>query len=93
MFQEAQVVKLQEFQVNLPPGGALLLYTDGIPEAHNPQDEQFSDERLQELFSENIHLGDVVSGWMVAAFTGGITGAMFVLGETADLGSATRRQI
>jgi len=35
---------LQEMQLN--PGDTLLLYTDGVTEAHNPAQELYSDERL-----------------------------------------------
>jgi sigma-B regulation protein RsbU (phosphoserine phosphatase) len=31
----------------------LLLYTDGVPDAENPQDEHFGEERLAELLSTN----------------------------------------
>lgn len=39
---------------------------------------------LAKFLSENAGLGDVASGWVVALFTGGITGSMFVLGEVCD---------
>lgn len=39
---------------------------------------------LTKFLSENTGLGDVVSGWVVAAFTGGITATMFILGEVSD---------
>ncbi|MCS6913451.1 MAG: MFS transporter [Myxococcales bacterium] len=39
---------------------------------------------LAKFLSENVGLGDVVSGWVVALFTGGITASMFVLGEVSD---------
>jgi MFS family permease len=39
---------------------------------------------LTKFLSENTGLGDVASGWVVALFTGGITGTMFVLGELSD---------
>lgn len=35
-------------------------------------------------FNENVGLSDVQAGWVVGAFTGGITLAMFFLGELAD---------
>ncbi len=39
-------------RLRLQPGDCLFLYTDGIPEALNPQREQFSEQRLQRLLSE-----------------------------------------
>lgn len=39
---------------------------------------------LTKFLSENVHVGDVISGWVVAALTGGITGSMFLLGEVSD---------
>ncbi len=39
-------------RLRLQPGDCLFLYTDGIPEALNPQREQFSEQRLQHLLSE-----------------------------------------
>ncbi|MCB2206642.1 MFS transporter [bacterium] len=35
-------------------------------------------------FNENVGLSDVQAGWIVGAFTGGITLAMFFFGELAD---------
>lgn len=35
-------------------------------------------------FNENVGLSDVQAGWVVGAFTGGITLSMFFLGEFAD---------
>ncbi len=36
------------------------------------------------FFNENVGLDDVQAGWIVGAFTGGITLAMFFFGELAD---------
>lgn len=36
----------EESHVNLKAGDTLLLYTDGVTEAHNPQDEMYSEGRL-----------------------------------------------
>ena len=42
--------KYTETSVRLDPGDRLYFYSDGIPEASDPQDEEFGDERLvQEL--------------------------------------------
>ena len=39
----------EEATVELRAGDVLLAFTDGVPEAHNPEDEEFGEERLQEL--------------------------------------------
>ncbi len=42
---EPVVLDVQEVQ--LPPGGMMLMYSDGVSEAANPQGDQFGVERLQ----------------------------------------------
>ncbi len=37
--------------VSLAPGDLLALYTDGIPEAWNADDEDYGDERLRDLLA------------------------------------------
>ncbi|MBM4386843.1 MAG: MFS transporter [Deltaproteobacteria bacterium] len=39
---------------------------------------------LTKYFHENVALSDIHAGWIVGAFTGGITLAMFFLGEFSD---------
>jgi phosphoserine phosphatase RsbU/P len=39
-----------EGTVELPPGSTLFLYTDGLNEAADPEEEEFGNERLRELF-------------------------------------------
>jgi predicted permease len=46
----------QEATVELCPGDVLLAFTDGVPEAHNPEDEEFGEERLQQLLRQTAHL-------------------------------------
>jgi sigma-B regulation protein RsbU (phosphoserine phosphatase) len=46
----------EEATVELCPGDVLLAYTDGVPEAHNPENEEFGDERLQQLLRQIAHL-------------------------------------
>jgi predicted permease len=46
----------EEATVELYPGDVLFAFTDGVPEAHNPQNEEFSEERLQQLLRETAHL-------------------------------------
>jgi sigma-B regulation protein RsbU (phosphoserine phosphatase) len=37
--------------VRLTPGDCLVIYTDGVTEAFNPQDQEFGQERLPAIFS------------------------------------------
>ncbi|OGF14271.1 MAG: hypothetical protein A2W00_03840 [Candidatus Eisenbacteria bacterium RBG_16_71_46] len=48
LFEEAEYA---QGETPFEPGDALLLYSDGVSEAMNARDEQFSDERLYELWS------------------------------------------
>jgi sigma-B regulation protein RsbU (phosphoserine phosphatase) len=47
----------QENKVQLAYGDRLLLFTDGLTEAMNESKDQFGEERLVELLSQNRHLG------------------------------------
>jgi predicted permease len=53
MFPET---RYEEATVALCPGDVLLAFTDGVPEAHNPEDEEFGEERLQQLLRETADL-------------------------------------
>src|SRR5262249_56207943 len=53
MFPE---MEYEEATVELYPGDVLLAFTDGVPEAHNPQNEEFGEERLQQLLRQTAHL-------------------------------------
>ena len=44
-------------QIQLAPGDALLLYTDGVTEAANPDGELFGDERLEAELARTGHSG------------------------------------
>lgn len=46
---------LDEQSVTLPPGGLLLLYTDGVTEAMNADGELFEEERLHTVLCDNRH--------------------------------------
>jgi putative ABC transport system permease protein len=46
----------EEATVDLCSGDVLLAYTDGVTEAHNPDNEEFGEERLKALLSEVAHL-------------------------------------
>jgi serine phosphatase RsbU (regulator of sigma subunit) len=53
MFPEAEY---EEATVELCPGDVLLAFTDGVPEAHNPENEEFGEERLQQQLRQTAHL-------------------------------------
>lgn len=46
----------QEEKIILQPEELILLYTDGITEAFNKENEQFEEERLIKVVQENFHL-------------------------------------
>ena len=46
----------EEATVQLCPGDVLLAFTDGVPEAHNPENEEFGEERLRQLLRQTAHL-------------------------------------
>ncbi len=41
-----------ELSVEIPPGATLFLYTDGLNEAADPDEEEFGYDRLRELFTQ-----------------------------------------
>jgi len=64
MFPETEY---EEATVELCPGDVLLVFTDGVPEAQNPENEEFGDERLQALLRQIAHLpADEISGRIAA---------------------------
>jgi predicted permease len=46
----------EESSVALNSGDLLAVFTDGVPEALNPADEEFGEERLKSLLRRNVHL-------------------------------------
>jgi predicted permease len=46
----------EESAVDLRPGDVLMAFTDGVPEALNPQEEEFGEERLRNLLRQSAHL-------------------------------------
>jgi sigma-B regulation protein RsbU (phosphoserine phosphatase) len=42
---------LQEGETHIPPGGSLLMYSDGLTEAHNLAGDQYGEERLMDVYS------------------------------------------
>jgi serine phosphatase RsbU (regulator of sigma subunit) len=62
----------EEIETTLSPGDGVLLYSDGLVEAHNPQGEMFDTPRLCELLSNqpfNIGVIEVLNRHL-AEFTG-----------------------
>src|SRR5690606_18250343 len=45
--------KYERRTVELHPGDVVMVYTDGIIEAMNPEGEQYEEERLQTVFRDN----------------------------------------
>jgi len=46
----------EESAVDLRPGDVLIAFTDGVPEAQNPNEEEFGEERLKDLLRRSAHL-------------------------------------
>lgn len=46
--------RIEEYEIELPRGAALLLYTDGIVEAQDPYNQQFGNEQLESIFFEHL---------------------------------------
>ena len=47
--------KLQPVNIKLKPGDTFILYTDGVTEAMNKQEQEFTEERLAEIMSKNVN--------------------------------------
>ena len=41
--------------IDVEAGDRILLYTDGVTEAHNPEGKLYGEERLIKVFKENIN--------------------------------------
>jgi sigma-B regulation protein RsbU (phosphoserine phosphatase) len=72
MFAEAEY---QSARIQLEPGDFLVIYTDGVSEAQNPQNEMFEEARLRRIMEsftgETVEqLGDAIREGM-RAFTEG----------------------
>jgi sigma-B regulation protein RsbU (phosphoserine phosphatase) len=46
----------EEGTVQLESGDVLMLFTDGVSEAHNPQEEEFGEERIKDVLRAYSHL-------------------------------------
>jgi predicted permease len=53
MFPE---MEYEEATVELCPGDVLLAFTDGVPEAHDPEGEEFGEDRLEQVLRQTAHL-------------------------------------
>ncbi len=53
MFAQANY---EEGVVHLQPGDILIAFTDGVPEALNPKDEEYGEDRLQQILRAVSHL-------------------------------------
>jgi sigma-B regulation protein RsbU (phosphoserine phosphatase) len=49
--------RYHEYYLTTEPGEILVLYTDGVTEAHNSRGEEFGRDRLAEAVKANRHLG------------------------------------
>jgi len=47
-------IKLEEVQVSIDSGDCLVLYTDGVTEAFNAEDQMYGDDRLITVLTDNI---------------------------------------
>lgn len=67
-------VDLQSVKVDLKPGDVLVLYTDGVTEAINDSEEEFGEERLQDVIAAHRHrpAQEILSAILaaIAAFAG-----------------------
>jgi sigma-B regulation protein RsbU (phosphoserine phosphatase) len=50
------MTRYREYEIDLPPGGTLYVYTDGAAEATNSQDELFGTDRMLDALNQNPEL-------------------------------------
>ena len=50
------MTRYREYEIELPPGGTLYVYTDGAAEATNSQDELFGTDRMLDALNQNPEL-------------------------------------
>lgn len=49
----------EEAVVDLQPGDVLLIFTDGVPEALSPAEEEFGEDRLRDVLRRVAHFSSV----------------------------------
>jgi serine phosphatase RsbU (regulator of sigma subunit)/anti-sigma regulatory factor (Ser/Thr protein kinase) len=66
-------MRYEECETTLAPGDSLLLYSDGLVEAHNPQREMFGFPRLMEMIGEHVGGKELIDFLLdqLGAFVGG----------------------
>jgi sigma-B regulation protein RsbU (phosphoserine phosphatase) len=52
-------------QLTIEPGDLLFLFTDGVPECHNPEGKLFSEKRMLELLSQPVSTASVLINQIV----------------------------
>jgi phosphoserine phosphatase RsbU/P len=52
-------------QLPIDPGDVLFLFTDGVPESHNPEGQLFTEKRMLDLLSEPVAKVDILIGQMM----------------------------
>jgi predicted ester cyclase len=62
----------EEKETILTPGDSILIYSDGLVEAHDPQREMFGFPRLRKIFADHVEQGSLVDYLMdeLRSFTG-----------------------
>jgi serine phosphatase RsbU (regulator of sigma subunit) len=53
-------MEYEEMQTFLQPGDSVLMYSDGLVEAHNPQGEMFGEGRLESYLAETGNTGQAL---------------------------------
>jgi sigma-B regulation protein RsbU (phosphoserine phosphatase) len=69
-------VEYKPRQTRLAPGDVVVMYTDGVTEASDADNQMFGDERLEKLVRDGVHLGaEEIKQWImdeVLNFTAGL---------------------
>lgn len=60
-------VEYREYEFELRQGEALFVYTDGVPEATNGEEELFGTDRMLEILNQNPHVDPEQKIWQIKA--------------------------